>query len=612
MNEVKKNSGEVVSLGKSVAEQFLKPSDQAKALPLNSGVYLMLDKTGKIIYVGKAKSLRKRVMSYFLAGRNAKTAALVSKIQRIEHIITGNQYEALVLENNLIKKYNPHYNIDLKDGKSYPMIRITNDAFPKVFKTRRLVKDGSQFFGPFPGVGSLDTYLDLVNTNFKLRKCSSPMKKRETPCLYYHIGRCSAPCCGYISREEYKKSVDEVVKFLSGNNEKLIRQTQKEMFALSKEMKFEEAAKKRDLLRSIQTITSNQAVEDFEQEARDYAAIEMRGPLYSISLMQMRDGALMGRALYRGETLGDETETLQGFLLRYYADGQKLPHQLYVSHDIDSLSLSRFFDEQLNGKLEVLRPIDGKHYRILRMAHENASRDVEKRLKSTDNSPALEDLQQVLDLPKKPTLIEGFDIAQLSGKYTVASLISFKNGVPNKSGYRRFNIKSLHGKIDDFGAMREAATRRYQDVLNENLEWPGLIVIDGGKGQVNTVQDVLDDLGMSSIPVVGLAKRLEEIVFPDERESLLLPEHSPSLRVMIAVRDECHRFATSANQNMRSKEVAFKLLESIRGIGPKRSKDLMQVYGSVDEILSHTAEEISEKTGISMQTATRLLHQLSL
>jgi excinuclease ABC subunit C len=492
------------------------------------------------------------------------------------------------------------------------MIRITNDAFPKVFKTRRLVKDGSHFFGPFPGVGSLDTYLDLVNTNFKLRKCSSPMKKRETPCLYYHIGRCSAPCCGYITREDYQKSVDEVVKFLSGNNEKLIRQTQKEMFALSKELKFEEAAKKRDLLRSLQTISSNQAVEDFEQEARDYAAIEMRGPLYSISLMQMRDGALMGRALYRGETLGDETETLQGFLLRYYADGEKLPHQLYVSHDIDRSSLSRFFDEQLNGKLDVLRPIDGKHYRILRMAHENASRDVEKRLKSTDNSPALEDLQQVLDLPQKPTLIEGFDIAQLSGKYTVASLISFKNGVPNKSGYRRFNIKSLHGKIDDFGAMREAATRRYQDVLNENLEWPGLIVIDGGKGQVHAVQDVLDDLGMSSIPVVGLAKRLEEIVFPDERESLLLPEHSPSLRVMIAVRDECHRFATSANQNMRSKEVAFKLLESIRGIGPKRSKDLMQVYGSVDEILSHNAEEISEKTGLSLQTATRLLHQLSL
>lgn len=612
MKYVRENNAEVASLGESVAEQFLKPADQAKALPGNSGVYLMLDKDGTVIYVGKAKNLRKRVMSYFLSGRNAKTAALVEKIHRIEHIITGNEYEALVLENNLIKKYNPHYNIDLKDGKSYPMIRITKEDFPKVFKTRRLIKDGSLYFGPYPGVGSLDTYLELVNTMFRLRKCASPMKRRDHPCLYYHIGRCSAPCCGMISKEAYAQSVEKVKKFLNGDNDRLIRETEKEMLSLGKELKFEEAAKKRDLLRALVTMATNQTVEDQQQEARDYAAIEMRGPLYSISLMQVRDGALMGRALYRGETLGDETETLQGFLLRYYADGQRLPKQLYVSHDIDSMSIARFFDEQLGGKLQVLKPVDGKHYRILRMAGENATRDVEKRLRSTDNSVALEALQQALDLPSLPVLIEGFDIAQLSGKYTVASLISFRDGKPDKQGYRRFNIRSLGGKIDDFQSMREAATRRYQDILNEGLQWPSLVVIDGGKGQVNAVVGVLDDLGMSEIPVIGLAKRLEEIVFPGEGESLLLPEHSPALQLLIAIRDECHRFATSANQNLRSKEVAFTLLESIKGVGEQRSRKLMQVYGSVDAILASSPEEIASQAGIPVPVAKRLIDKLSL
>ncbi len=604
-------SSEVESLG-SIASEQVSPQMQARELPHASGVYLMRDDKKAIIYVGKAKDLRKRVTSYFLANRSAKTAALVRKIAAIEYIITGNEYEALVLENNLIKKYSPHYNISLKDGKSYPMIRITNEKFPKVFKTRRLIDDGSSYYGPYPDAGKLDLYLDLIAKLFPLRRCSTPLRKREKPCLYYHIGLCLGPCAGLVSEEEYGKSVTAVRNLLEGRTDALLATLQEEMIQASKALNFEEAATKRDQITAIKTTQVGQQVQDFASESRDYAAIEMRGPLCTISLMQMRDGQLIGRALYRAETLGEETETLLNFLIQYYADGQKLPQFLYVSHEIDVQLIRRYFTEQLGGRLDVNLPIDGKHYRILRMARENASRDVEKRLKSKDNTRALGELAEILDLAAPPTLIEGFDIAQLHGKYTVASLISFRNGNPDKPNYRRYNIKSLEGRIDDYESIREAVARRYTKILNENLERPGLLIIDGGQGQVNAAREILDALGMVDIPIIGLAEQLETIVFDDEREDLQLPEDNEALRLVIAVRDECHRFATSANQAARSREASFRVLESVEGIGRKRSERLMKQYGCLEAILAKSAEELSKEAGISLVVAKRILSQLSL
>ena len=604
-------ASEVESLGSVAAEQ-VSPQMQARELPHASGVYLMRDEKGSIIYVGKAKDLRKRVTSYFLANRSAKTAALVRKIASIEYIITGNEYEALVLENNLIKKYSPHYNISLKDGKSYPMIRITNEKFPKVFKTRRLIDDGSSYYGPYPDAGKLDLYLDLIAKLFPLRRCSTPLRKREKPCLYYHIGLCLGPCAGLVSEEEYGKSVTAVRNLLEGRTDALLATLQEDMIQASKALNFEEAATKRDQIAAIKTTQVGQQVQDFASESRDYAAIEMRGPLCTISLMQMRDGQLIGRALYRAETLGEETDTLLNFLIQYYADGQKLPQFLYVSHEIDVHLIRRYFTEQLGGRLEVNLPIDGKHYRILRMARENASRDVEKRLKSKDNTRALEELADILGLVAPPALIEGFDIAQLHGKYTVASLISFRNGNPDKPNYRRYNIKSLEGRIDDYESIREAVARRYTKILNENLERPGLLIIDGGQGQVNAAREILDALGMVDIPIIGLAEQFETIVFDDEREDLQLPEDNDALRLVIAVRDECHRFATSANQAARSREASFRVLESVEGIGKKRSERLMKQYGSLEAILAKSAEELSKEGGISLVVAKRILSQLSL
>jgi len=588
------------------------PKEQAKNLPHAPGVYIMKDASGTIVYIGKAKDLRNRVTSYFLSGKDIKTSFLVTKIVSIEYILTGNEYEALVLENNLIKEHRPHYNISLKDGKSYPLIRITNEDFPKVFKTRRVIQDGSRYFGPYPDIKSLYGYLDLIEKLFPLRKCGTPLRKRISPCLYYHIGRCSGPCAGKVSREVYGGYIKKVIDFLEGSDDELIKTAKAEMLAASKALNFEKAALQRDLLQALESVSQVQQVQDFSFESRDYIAVEMRMHLATVSILQIRDGKLMGKALYRAETLGDETETLIHFLTQYYSDGGNLPQMIFVSHDVDSELIRSFVNKELHFDIEVNVPTEGRHYRVLRMSSENASRDVEKRLKSRENPEALEELMEVLSLEDVPAVIEGFDIAQLSGKYTVASLISFLDGHPDKKNYRRFNIRSLDGRIDDYGAIREAVTRRYSRLILEKKKLPNLVMIDGGQGQVNSAKEALVALGLDSLPVIGLAKEREEVYFPDEREALTLPLDSPGLRVLIAIRDETHRFATSLNQSQRSREASFSLLESIPGIGEARSKRLMSTFGTLEDILSSSAEDIARETQIPVEVAHRLLRTLHL
>ncbi len=587
--------------------------DYARSMPDNPGVYLMKDINDEVIYVGKAKNLKRRVTSYFLPNRDIKTACLVEKIDHIDYIITGNEYEALILENNLIKKYTPHYNILLKDGKSYPVIKITNEDFPRIYKTRRIIKDGSQYFGPYAKPGELNAYLDLVEKSFPLRLCSGSLKDKKKACLYYHIGRCSAPCINKISKQEYAKYIKSCIDFLSGDDSSLIKQTEKEMYEASKRLDFETAAKKRDVLEALKGIQANQAVQDYnDEESRDYVAIEMRSYLTTVSIMQFRAGSLIGKALYRSESLGDEDETLFSFIVQYYEDGDSLPREIYVSHEVDKDLLERYFSENFKHKVKVLTPMDGKHYRILRLASENASRDVEKRLKDQDNTPALEVLQKELNLTRIPRHIEGFDIAQLSGKYTVASLIVFRDGNPSKREYRHFSIKSLDGKIDDFESMREAVSRRYTRLLAENAELPDLLMIDGGKGQVNAVYEILEALDIADkIAVIGLAKEHEELVPPKDGKTIRLEHSNEGLRVLIAVRDECHRFATSFNQRMRSKEASFSLLESIDGMGKKRSEKVMKRFGSIEAILSLSAEELKKEAGIPLSVAEKILHKLN-
>ena len=587
--------------------------DQAHALPENPGVYMMKNSDDKVIYVGKAKNLRRRVSSYFLPNRDAKTTALVEKIDHIDYIITGNEYEALVLENNLIKKYNPHYNILLKDGKSYPMIKITNESFPRVYKTRRILDDGSSYFGPFSATGALETYLKLIRENYPLRLCSGSLEQHKSPCLYYHIHKCSAPCIGNISQKDYRTYVDEIKDFLSGNDVTLIEKLKAEMKKDAKELKFESAAAKRNLITALESVSKAQSVETaLTQDSRDYAAVALRGNLCTVSIIQLRDGRVIGKALYRAETFSDETEILLSFLIQYYSDGETLPAELYVNQEIDTALISDYFNKELGVGIFIGFPKDGKHYRILRMAEVNAAEDVEKRLGRIDNSDALEKLKDYLNLEVLPQYIEGFDIAQLAGKYTTASLIVFRNGNPSVKEYRRFNMKTLEGRIDDFQSMREAVSRRYSRLYNEERPMPDLIMVDGGKGQVHAAVDELEALGLDYIPVVGLAERNEEIVFPDDRPNLVLDKADSALRVLIALRDECHRFATTANQRMRSRDAGFALLQSIEGVGQKRAERIMKECVSIEGLLEMDAPKLAKKASIPLTVAERIIKQLTL
>ncbi len=577
--------------------------EQARRLPLDAGVYLMKDGQGEVIYVGKAKSLRKRVVSYFTGSKDVKTRALASRIVTIDHIATRNEYEALLLESNLIKKWRPRYNINLKDGKTYPVIRVTNEDFPRVFRTRRIVQDGSLYYGPFPNAGMVDVYLDLIERLFPLRKYPGDLSKRTAPCFYYHIGRCAGPCIGKITKEEYAKTVDKVKELLSGRSEELVAGLAKEMDEAVAGLKFERAAQLRDAIKAIETLGKEQEVVDFDPEVRDYVALAHREELATFIVFQMRGGRLQGRDLFRSELFASEEEALVQFILQYYGSVHTPPAQIFVSQPIDAELLREFFRNEKGKEVEISFPTEGKSSSVIRMALENGLQDVENRRHQAANIPALEELKSALGLPRLPRRIEGFDIAHLSGKHTVSALVSFWNGYPDKRHYRHFRIKSLDGAIDDFESMREVIARRYTRVINEGLDKPDFILVDGGKGQVSAARSILDALGLKDIPLAGLAKKLEEIHLPGVGKPVKLPETSSALKILQSVRDEAHRFATTLNKRLREKDLSFSLLEQIPGIGAKRSRLLLDEFGSIDELAKADVEQLAERCGLSLEQA---------
>ncbi len=570
--------------------------------PREPGVYLMKDSSGRIIYVGKAKVLVNRVRSYFTGEKDVKTSVLIRKVAQIDYIITQNEYEALILENNLIKRWKPRYNINLKDGKTYPVIRITADEYPRVFRTRRIVQDGSEYFGPYPDVQSIDTYLELIERLFPLRKCRGPLKHRDHPCLYFHIGRCAAPCAGRISREEYLEHVDQIRKLLSGKTKKLLGGLRNRMHTAAENLRFEQAAELRDSIEAIETLQAKQQVVDSDLDARDYVASASREELATFVVFQMRNGKLLGSDIYRTHSYGTEEEDLQQFLIQYYDARRHPPAKLFFPVSIETAAVAGYFRDKLESEVVISTPQEGRDASIMRMAVENARQDLEKRIRERGNRPALEELQLILKLPQLPMRIEGFDIAQLSGKHTVASMVSFKEGVPDKGQYRRFHVKTLDGAIDDFASMREVVARRYTRVANQEIAAPDLILIDGGKGQLSAARGVLEALGLS-IPLIGLAKRNEEIFVPGRSEPILLPFGSAPLRVIQSVRDEAHRFATGFNQRLRSKEVEIGLLERVPGIGPKRSRKLLETFASTSAMAEAEPQQLASAAGISEEKA---------
>ncbi len=571
--------------------------ERAKGFPQEPGVYLMRDVTGTIIYVGKAKVLVNRVKSYFTGEKDIKTRNLVRRIASMEFIVAGNEYEALLLENVLIKEHHPRFNIRLKDDKSYPMIRLTKEEFPRVFKTRRMVDDGSDYFGPFPNLKHLDLSLEVADKLFPLRKCKGPLKKRKEPCLYYHLGQCLGPCVGKVEEPLYRKQVNRVRGLLSGRTVGLQRALTAQMRLASTNLRFEAAAELRDTLKALVELESAQKIIDLNPEQRDYVAMVSDSNQATFVVLQMRGGKLLGRDLFPTEIYSTDDEAFEEFLIQYYSDHAVPGSAVYLSKVFDVAALRQFFDRGEQPGPQIHFPEGGRHLSILKMATENALMDLKKRLETGGNQHALVELKKVLNLPKMPQRIEGFDIAQLDGTNPVASLISFWNGNPDRKNYRKFHIKSLDGAIDDFQAMKEVVARRYSRLLNEGKELPDLIMVDGGKGQVNAAHAVLEALGLS-IPLVGLAKREEELFLPHTSEPILLPRGNSALRVLQAVRDETHRFATGFNQKLRAKTLKLSTLEGVPGIGEVRSRKLLQEFGSLEALSLADPSEIALRGGI--------------
>ena len=588
---------------------FHDPRD--REYPDRPGVYVMKNPEGTPIYVGKARSLRNRIRSYFAGEKDIKTRFLLAHMTDIEVIITNTEYEALILENNLIKQWTPQYNINLKDGKTYPVIRLTAEEFPRVYRTRRMVFDGSEYFGPFPKPHQIDLYLRLIERHFPLCKYRGSQKKRAYPCLNYHMGRCAGACCGKITREEYLKIVDGVRKLLSGRSAELVRDLKEKMKAAAETQEFERAAKLRDQISAIEEVSVEQRVMEFTEEDRDYIALAPCGESQVVVVLQVREGKLLGKEVFEVAEYAPDEEALSHFVARYYAERKAIPDAVYVGRELDGENLSLFLRELAGRQIAVKMPQRGKHTQLMSMAESNAREEAAKAARGAEMAMALEGLKEDLGLTNVPRRIEGFDIAHLEGTDTVASMVRFTDGRPDRKLYRAFTIRSLNGKVDDFESIREAVARRYTRVVNEELDRPDLILIDGGKGQLGAARGVLTALGLEAVPVIGLAKKQEEIFMPGRDDPLVLDEASPSLRILEQVRNESHRFATTLNKKKRAKRVALTLLEDVPGIGQARSKRLMMVFGSMEAILGATVEDIQKKAGVPRETAAMLLARLS-
>ena len=627
---------------------FEKLHNIALNAPKTSGVYLWKNAEGLIIYVGKAKSLKARLTSYFNSGKDIKTRLLVSNAFSIEYIKTQNEYEALLLENTLIKKHTPKYNISLKDGKTYPMLKLTNETFPRLYRTRNIYNDGAKYFGPFPNVSNIDVFLDMVKNNYKLHQCKK-VRKRRLPCLYYHIGRCDAPCCGKITEEEYGKSVKEITSILTGNTKTIIKKLETDMKQAVREENFEKATILRNNIEAIMSISDKNIVQDLDFTARDYIAWASSGQMITFAVLKMRGGRLVGRDLYRAQTLKNDSEAMLEFFMSYYSDPAMLPPNIFILAAEDCHLAQEWLTKELNAKVSLFTSLllgeevgynDEKsnfasmasspkasynaktsdkllidnnfnkkesrhHYAALEMARFNAKEDITARLRDTGDYPALEELQKIANCKDLPYVIEGFDIAHLQGHFTVAGMVYFRNGKPDKKNYRIFKLRNTDGIIDDYKSMKEAVARRYTRLINENAELPDLILIDGGIGQVNVASKILKTLNLD-IPLIGLAEKNEEIYFPGNSSPLVLPRRSYALRLLQRVRDEVHRFSNTRVSKLNNKAKTTSIFENLPHIGKKRASNLLKKFSSIEALAQADIVEIRNCIHVSEKQAEEI------
>jgi len=604
-----------------------------KTLPSKPGCYLMKNADGTIIYVGKAISLKNRVRSYFHAdaSHDAKTRRMVREIAHIEWIVVGSELEALILEMNLIKKHRPKYNVRLKDDKRYPYIKIHwADPFPKVTVTRQMVEDGSRYFGPYTSAWAVYQTLDVLRRIFPYLTCDRDITGEDKrACLYYDIKLCIAPCIGAVSQMQYRQMISDLMDFLSGHSEEIVKRIQDNMEKAAEEMRFEKAAALRDQLKAIQSIIERQKV----VFAADYLDSDVLAMARSdgeacVQIFFVRGGKLIGREYFILEGTEDagDSEVMAQFVKQFYTEAASIPQQVMLPQELEEARIiSQWLRSRRGGeKVEFFVPKEGQPHELVEMASENAAETLKAlrtqwQADSHKQEQALAELQSALSLPGPPNRIECYDVSHTQGVATVGAMVVFTQGVPDKKLYRRFNINGTSiGAPDDFASMEEMLSRRFRRwrSARETEDQPGskpdasfsllpdLIIIDGGKGQLGRAVKVLEEAGLAEkVPVVGLAKQEEEIFFPHRSNSLMLPRHSQGLYLVQRIRDEAHRFGIAAHRKKRSKIGLASQLDSIPGIGPIRRKALLKHFGSLDKIREATVEELAAVPGMSEASA---------
>jgi excinuclease ABC subunit C len=596
-------------------------------LPPSPGVYLLRDDAGDVLYIGKAGSLRSRVRSYFRedAHRGVRLRELARRSTGVDTIVVGSEAEALVLEANLIKEHQPRFNIQLRDDKRYPFIKVTvQEPFPRVLVTRRLRNDGARYFGPFTSVGPMRQALDVVKRLYTVRSClyDLPGEAPPRPCLDHHIGRCMAPCVGLQSQEEYREMIDEVLRILEGKVGDLRTRVEEQMNLAVEELRFEEAARHRDVLRGLESIAREQRVERADGGSRDVIGLARDGPLAAVVVLRVRKGVLLGRETHRFEGLGDETEVelLEGFASRFYllrgveGDGEVPPEILFPLDFSDREVLEAVLSERSGRKVSLHVPQRGDKKRLIELAAANARHLLEDRVVELEGTVdraegVLYDLQERLGLKVVPRLIVCFDISHTQGSELVASAVAFENGEPRRSLYRHMRIKG-DWTNDDVRSMSEAVERYLTRRIREEEPLPELILLDGGRGQLNAVKGVLERVGAPEVGLAALAKRNEEIHLPHRADPLRLPRRDPALRLLQRIRDEAHRVAISYNRKLRTRRTLASELSEIPGIGPARQRELLTRFGSVKGIRAASEDELSELSGFSRVLARRVLSYL--
>ena len=600
------------------------------SLPDRPGVYLMKDARGEVLYVGKAQSLRQRVRSYWQkqapGGEAHRIRQVIDRVTDLEVTEVDSVSEALLLEANLIKRFKPRFNVRLKDDKSYPYIKITlGDDFPRIERTRKLPSDGSRYFGPYASASSVDEAMNLVRRLFPFRTCTVDIREGvralPRPCLLYHIKRCQGPCVEAISRSAYRADIAQVELFLEGNTEVLVDGLRHEMAFAAEQQQYEKAAVVRDKIRSIERTMESQKMAAFARTELDLVAMARKDDQAAVQLFVVRNGTMLGRDVFFLDTPRDtaDDEVLGSFLEQYYARATSVPRQVLVPRSLaDTADLEAFLAAKRGAQVRLRTPKRGEKRELMDLATRNAAealaREAARWLADEGKTlGALTELAEALGLPGPPTRIECYDISNFQGAESVASMVVFEEGRPRTGEYRRFRIKTVQG-ANDFASHQEVLRRRFRGVrtgeegTEEELRWamPDLVIVDGGRGQVSAAFEALTEMGLADLPLAGLAKEREELILPDRADPVLLPVTSQALYLVQRLRDEAHRFAITYHRSLRDRKAVRSALDDLPGVGPKRKRELLKVFGSAKRVREAPVEQIAAVPGIGRALAERI------